>query len=156
MFYDFDIYRWAWLLLPPVLRRTRLYALLCVLLLPLHLMLQTFRAYRESAMRRINVNGQVIYIEKALNDAFSPVDREIYITDTPDDTARVYPQPEYTLSVYEAGAEGVAYIKAGGEAKYTADYVVNVPLSLEMKAEDIRVIVEYNKPAGRSYEIKYY
>ena len=69
MFYDIDIYRWAWLLLPPVLRRTRLYALLCVLLLPVHQMLNSFRSYRESAIRRVNVNGQVIYVEKALNDA---------------------------------------------------------------------------------------
>lgn len=156
MFYDIDIYRWAWLLLPPVLRRTRIYALLCVLLLPLHRMLNAFRAYRESAIRRVNVNGQVIYIEKALNDAFSPEERGIYITDTPDDAALLYPEAEHTLVIHEAGAAETAYVKAEDDAKYTADYVVNVPFSLALRLEEIRAVVEYNKPAGRSYEIKTY
>ena len=156
MFYDIDIYRWAWLLLPPVLRRTRLYAWMCVLLLPVHQTLVSFRAYRESAIRRVNVNGQVIYIEKALNDAFSPEERGIYITDTPDNAALLYPEAEHTLAVHEDGAAETAYVKAEGDAKYTADYVVNVPFSLVLRTEEIRAVVEYNKPAGRTYEIKTY
>ena len=156
MFYDIDIYRWAWLLLPPVLRRTRLYALLCVLLLPVHQMLNSFRSYRESAIRRVNVNGQVIYVEKALNDAFSPEGRGIHITDTPDAATLIYPETEYTFVIHEAGAAETAYVKAEGDAKYTADYVVNVPFSLALRLEEIRAVVENNKPAGRSYEIKTY
>ena len=104
MFYDIDIDKWGRQLLPPVLRRKRLQAFLRVLLLPLQQMKQSFSSYRDSAIGRVNVNGQVIYMEKALNDAFFLTEREIFITDAAGDMSRLYPEPEYTFIVHGDGS----------------------------------------------------
>lgn len=154
MFYDIDIDKWGRQLLPPVLRRKRLQAFLRVLLLPLQQMKQSFSSYRDSAIGRVNVNGQVIYMEKALNDAFFLTEREISITDAAGDMSRLYPEPEYTFIVHGDGA--ASYVKGEGDPRYTADFTVNVPSFLSDVQDTVREVIEYNKPAGRSYEIKMY
>lgn len=159
MFYRLDIYKWGLLLLPPVLRRRRLYALLRVMLGPLHGLMQDFRTFRTNSIYRMNINGQVIYIEKALNDAFLLENREIYLTDTADpiaDASVVYPDAGITMTVYEEGAADTTYIKAAGDGKLSADFIINVPSFLSSETERIRAIVEYNRPAGRSYGINIY
>lgn len=159
MFYNFDIYKWGLLLLPPVLRRKKLYALLTVLLKPLYDVLQRFNDFREDSIQRMNINGQVIYIEKALNDRFMLEYREIYITDAGDPmdaSSVVYPDPEITMTVYGSGNASVTYLLGATEGKLGADFIVNVPSFLSDNIDDIREIVEFNKPAGRSYDINIY
>lgn len=161
MWYNIDIYRLGYLLLPPVLRNGRLYAFLKVLLHPFFVLVTLFKNYRKSTLTTINTNGQVIYIEKALNDAFLFDDKLIYITDTGNDTysaSLLYPTEEGTMRVYEEGNEEVTYITASNEGKLNGDYQVNVPefLNNEKDLETIKTILDYNKPAGRAYVIKIY
>lgn len=159
MFYDFDIYKWGLLILPPVLRKNRIYALLSVLLKPLYDLLQVFKTFRSNTLQRININGQVIYMEKALNDRFLLEYHEIYITDTgsEDETSSVlYEDEGNTMIVYEDGSSSVTYLKGLDEGKIHADFVVNVPSFLDDYIDEIKVIIESNKPAGRSYSINIY
>ena len=159
MLYKLDIYKWGLFLLPPVLRKKRLFALLAVLLRPFHDLLQAFKEFRKNSLERLDINGQVAYIEKALNGRFLLEYREIYLTDTVDTISQgslLYPQEEETMAVYGNGDSIVTYLKSTGEGKQEADFIVNVPSFLSQHVDEIKTIVEYNKPAGRSYEIKIY
>lgn len=159
MWYNIDIYRLGYIMLPPVLRNRRLYALLKVLLHPFFVLVTLFKNYRKSTLTTINTNGQVIYIEKALNDAFAFDYKYIYLTDTGDAQSNIlYPEDANTMSVYQKGAEEVAYLTGSNEGKLGGDFIVNVPDFLDNDADlnKIKEIVEYNKPAGRGYVINVY
>lgn len=159
MFYNFDIYKWGLLLLPPVLRRKRLYALLTVLLKPLYDVLQRFNDFREDSIQRMNINGQVIYIEKALNDRFMLEYHEIYITDATDAleaSSLLYPESDVTMKVYGAESDSASYIYGAYEVRTGINFIVNIPSFLSGYVDEIKTIIEYNKPAGRSYKINMY
>lgn len=159
MWYNVDVYRLGLQLLPPLMRKRVLFALLCALLCPFRMLAELFRIFRRNSLSRLNVNGQVIYIEKALNDAFELKNREIYLSDTDDlmgNSSVLYPQQEQSAVVFGGDENGTLYIPAGGDGKADGDYIVNVPSFLETDLESIKTIVEYNKPAGRRYVIKVY
>jgi hypothetical protein len=40
-----------------------------------------FLSFRDSVLETLNHNGQVIYLEKILNDKYDPTNRDIYISD---------------------------------------------------------------------------
>ncbi len=159
MWYNVDVYKLGLQLLPPLLRKRVLFAFLRALLCPFRMLAELFRTFRRSSLSRLNVNGQVIYIEKALNDAFELQDGEIYLSDTDDlmgSCSVLYPQPEGSAMVFGGDENEILYIPAGGDGKADGDYIVNVPSFLEAELESIKTIVEYNKPAGRRYVIKVY
>lgn len=81
MWYDFDIIKYAQYVLRPSLRKRKIFAIISIFLLPLIFIYTLFKSYRKQAIDKLNINGQVIYIEKVLNDRFFLKDREIYITD---------------------------------------------------------------------------
>ncbi len=84
MWYDFDIIKYAQYVLPPVLRKKKVFALISVFQLSLIFIYSSFKKYRKQSIDKQNINGQVIYIEKALNDRFYLKNREIFITDIED------------------------------------------------------------------------
>lgn len=159
MWSNVDIYKLGYLLLPPTVRRGRLYAFMKVLLQPFFYLVTLFKEYRRSTLVTINTNGQVIYIEKALNDAFAFDYKYIYLTDTGDAQNNIlYPEEEKTMAVYQQGADEVAYLTGANEGKLDGDFIVNVPdfLDNETDLAKIKEIVEFNKPAGRGYVINVY
>lgn len=157
MWYNLDIYKFAQHLIPPSLRLSRLTAFINILLYPFYLVLQAFKIFRNNSLKKLNINGQVIYIEKALNDAFELKNGEIYLSDTDEVIGGVlYKDASQTMAVYASGEANVTYVMADNEGKHDGDYIVNVPSFLKTELESIKTIVEYNKPAGRSYVIKIY
>lgn len=157
MWYNVDIYKFGLQLLPPLLRKKSLFAFLCALLCPLRVLAELFKTFRSSSLSRLNVNGQVIYIEKALNDAFELKNGEIYLSDTDETVGGVlYGDASQTMAVHAGSEADVAYVMTDNEGKHDGDYIVNVPSFLETELESIKTIVEYNKPAGRRYVIKVY
>lgn len=156
MWYRIDIFRFAAMLLPPVLRRSRTFALLKVLVGGIAQLGSDFRAYRDDTGRRMALNGQVIYIEKALNDHFLLPDRTIHVSDIPSLQRTFYlPNGEDTAHVYDRGSPKVAYLSSGSE-NAQLKFIVNVPSYLASEINDIRNIIDYNKPAGRTYTINIY
>lgn len=159
MWYNVDVYKLGLQLLPLLLRKRVLFAFLCALLSPFHLLAELFKTFRSSSLKRLNVNGQVIYIEKALNETFDLKNGEIYLSDTDNlmgSGSMLYPQPEQSVVIFSGDESEILYIPSGGDGKANGDYIVNVPSFLETELESIKTIVEYNKPAGRSYVIKVY
>ena len=159
MWYNLDIYKFALHLIPPSLRKSKLTVILNVLLYPFGLLYQAFGAFRNNSLKRLNINGQVIYIEKALNDAYNLDKKEIFITDV-DSSAEgdsiIFPDNEKTMCVYANGEANVLYISSQNEGSHEGDFIVNLPSFLEAELNNIKNIVNYNKPAGRSYVIKLY
>ena len=138
-----------------------MFALLKVLLQPLVRLMEEFRQYRKNSLAQMEVNGQVIYLERALNKAFCFDEQLIYVTDGTDsvyETSLLYPDEDITIAVYPADADNVTYLNVDNGGSYEADYIVNVPsfLNTESDMRTIREIIDYNKPAGRSYNIKIY
>ncbi len=159
MWYNVDIYKLGAYLLPPFLRKKRMYAFLCVFLYPFYWLCKMFKDYRKTSLRKLNVNGQVAYIEKMLNDEFEFENREIYITDSDalkPNVADMYRDPSVTMTIYPESSEEKLYLESGDESIKSEDYIVNVPSFLADKLEVIKTIVEYNKPAGRTYKINLY
>lgn len=159
MWYNVDIYKLGVYLLPPFLRKKRLYAFLCVFLYPFYWLCKEFKDYRKTSLQKLNVNGQVAYIEKKLNDEFELENREIYITDSgalKPNLSDLYSDASVTMTVYPDNSEDVLYLESGNESVKSEDYIVNVPSFLEDQIERIRTLVEYNKPAGRTYKINLY
>lgn len=159
MWYNLDIYKLAQHLLPPLLRKKRLFAFLCVLLSPLYMLVQAFQAFRKQSESNMNINGQVIYIEKILNDTFFLTNKEIYLSDIPDRQLYLYTRNEGNQTLFflrdERNAERL-YIKQRNEGTMGSNYIVNVPSFLKDQVEEIQRIVEKYKPSGRKYIINIY
>ena len=70
MWYQFDIFKFAVQLVPPILRCKILIVFLDVITLPLRYIYNNFLSHREIVNKRLNITAGVQYIEKALNDVF--------------------------------------------------------------------------------------
>ena len=114
MWYDFDIIKYAQYVLRPSLRKRKIFAIISIFLLPLIFIYTLFKSYRKQAINKLNINGQVIYIEKVLN------------------------------------------IQQRGEGNYSGNYMVNIPSFLSTYENEIKNLIDYYKPAGRTYVLKIY
>lgn len=158
MWYKIDIFKFAFLLLPPPLRKKKMFAFLKVLTLPISYLHDELMKYRDLCDSRLSVNGQVIYIEKALNDYFLLQNKDIYITDYNVEEITdtyLYDEGDPPTYLYDEDSVNVTYL-SDGEVNDILRFIVNVPSYLDNKIEEIKAIVEYNKPAGRLYEINIY
>ena len=159
MWYNVDIYKLGAYLIPPFLRKKRMYAFICAFLAPFYNLCKIFKDYRKASLQKLNVNGQVIYIEKRLCDEFELEYRDIYITDSDSlksNIADMYSDASVTMAVYSKNSSDKLYLESGDVSAKAEDYIVNVPSFLSDKIEVIKTIVEYNKPAGRTYKINLY
>ena len=159
MWYDFDIIKYAQYVLRPSLRKRKIFAIISVFLLPLIFIYTLYKSYRKQAIDKLNINGQVIYIEKVLNDRFFLKNREIYITDIAGKEFYLYHRREEQIPSYlhkrSEGAE-IKYIQQRGEGNYSVHYMVNIPSFLSAYEGEIKNLIDYYKPAGRSYVLKIY
>ena len=159
MWYNVDVYKLGAYLLPPFLRKKRIYAFLCVFLYPFYWLSKMFKVYRKTSLQKLNVNGQVAYIEKMLNDEFEFEHRYIYITDSESlvpNPSDMYLDPSITMTIYPEESENVLYVGSGNDSNKLVDYIVNVPSFLADEIKRIRTLVEYTKPAGRTYKFNLY
>ena len=147
MWYDFDIIKYAQYVLRPSLRKRKIFAIISIFLLPLIFIYTLFKSYRKQAINKLNINGQVIYIEKVLNDRFFLKNREIYITD-------IAGKESYLYHRREGG--GKKHIQQRGEGNYSGNYMVNIPSFLSTYENEIKNLIDYYKPAGRTYVLKIY
>lgn len=157
-------------LLPPVMRGGLTVALLKVLTLPVRYIYEQLTARRKNADRRLNMTANVMYIEKALNEAFYLKERQIWIESTEaEDVVFWHRRDELQKDcyMYRRTERGVM-LKRRGESSYKDSFVVWVPTFLctsENTEEDkyggrnlreIRNLLSYYKPAGRTYRIELY
>lgn len=172
MWYKIDFTKLTVLLLPPILRCRFLTSLLGVMTVPLRHIYNKFCTLKETVDSRLNITCNVLYLEKALNDAFYLTDRQIYIETPEEEKVPAFhfsselqvPNYMYLLS------EGTGFVLTNkGESKVRLNFIVKVPnflcTSLESKDADdygwrylsmIKNILNIYKPAGRTYSIELY
>ena len=158
MWYDFDIIKYAQYVLPPVLRKKKVFALISVFQLSLIFIYSSFKKYRKQSIDKQNINGQVIYIEKALNDRFYLKNREIFITDIEDSVTYLHKRTDgqIPIYIYKRSEKGKTVLKYRDEGSYEGNFIVHIPSFLKEYETDIRNQVNYYKPAGRSFKIEIY
>lgn len=170
MWWKIDLVKLAVRLLPPVLRGGLTVALLKVLTLPLRHLYDQLTERRKNTDRRLLTTANVASMEKALNDAFYLTDGQIRIEST-DADERVYwhlrGETQHALYMHQKTGEGMM-LKRKGESSYRDSFVVMVPTFLctsENADEDkyggknlreIKNMLSYYKPAGRTYRIELY
>ena len=139
------------------MRKKKIFALISVFLLPLIFIYNSFKKYRKQLIDK-NINGQVIYIEKALNDRFFLKKREIFITDIEDSVTYLHKRTEGQIPVYiyKRSEKGKTVFKYRDEGSYEGNFIVHIPSFLKEYETDIRNQVNYYKPAGRSFKIEIY
>ncbi len=170
MWWKTDIVKMAVQLLPPVARGVLTVALVKVLTLPARHVYDRLVARRKVADRRLGTTANVISMEKALNDAFFLTYGQIRIeSGDADDRTFWYwkaegQEPPHMWMQTERGVT----LKRRGEASYKDSFVVRVPTFLCSSTDsaadryggknlrDIKILLNYYKPAGRTYRIELY
>ena len=161
MFYHFDVDRWIIHQLPPILRRSAIYAFLRVLLYPLKQLAETFHAYKELVDRQLSFNGFSDMMQRFLNDLFYYPDGTIYITDVVDQVVALSFIEEGFDPVYmsfDDETPAASFVLASWPpAQTVGQFVVHVPETMsEADIATIRQWVEYYKFAGTMFTIETY
>lgn len=158
MWYNFDIRKFGWQMLPPILRGKFLFAIIRVLLAPLVYIYDHFRDVKKMSDKTLEITGQVVSIEKALNDKYLFENRDIYISDVPEQLVLLYKRIERKKTAVfrkRSEVEKTENVFMRGEGRLF-DFIVNIPSDMRTYEADIRRIIDFYKPAGRSYTINYY
>ncbi|WP_294536891.1 hypothetical protein [uncultured Bacteroides sp.] len=160
MWYELDMVKLAQLLLPPFLRKPRLFSFIRVLVAPFSHLHDVFMSYRKQSMNRIVITGQVISLETNLNEMFFLKNNEIYITDVPAESFYMYndDEPFPGLMMYNDDEESPEqeFWRNDGEGRYDGDFIVNVPSFLRDYESQIRIFLDTYKVVGRKYIINIY
>ncbi len=141
--------------LPHALKRVRMTAWMVALLKPLVSLYNTFSAYRSSTRERLLSTGQVIYLERWLQERFIP---GIFIT-TEDRSHLYVGRNTDGTPLMVALAEEDHVVEVGKRADYEAEYdfIVHVPNITGKPTEaQVRAQVEIFRLAGKSYDINYF
>ena len=165
-----DFTRFVQQLLPPILRSKVMMALFRVFITPLRYLYDKFLAYQDSVSSRLSITANVQYIQKALNDAFYLTDNQIYIETPKEERAMVfYFQKEgQSANFFFCNGDKPFYRRYLDEGLSIETFVVFIPTFLctsldysddkyEGKhLQQIYNLLNYYKPAGRSYRIELY
>ena len=122
------------LLLPPFLRKTKIIAWLKALVKPLIDLYTTFMAYRQSVIYLLSFTGQVIYLEKLLNDTYNNGTSGIIIVDGNTlDFPYLFNKSEGVVDIYLYNLsenEDPFYLYNKSEFGTQIDFIVKVPALL--------------------------
>ena len=170
MWWKTDLLKLSVELLPPMLRGGLTVALLRVLMLPVRHIYAKLQARRKNANQRIGTTANVVSMEKALNDAFFLTDGQIMI-ESGDADDRVFwhmkADGQEPATLWMKTEKGTV-LKKRGEASYKDSFTVWVPTFLCTSTDstedryggrnlrDIKILLNYYKPAGRTYRIELY
>lgn len=151
-------------LIPPGLRKVRLMDFIWALLEGLRWLYEELQAFISETRKAIGKNGQVIVLEKLLNDAFDTSLRRIYIGDYIGfDTAAVWLISEnqvdpavYLISEIPPGS-GLPLFNSS-ELAGAVNFIVFIPLALQgtINLTHLTGILSAYKYAGMKYIIQYY
>jgi hypothetical protein len=170
--YDIDFYELSKQLLPVRLRKSKLLAWMRAMVAGVKQIFTEFKAFRgaetgalqsNSVLYDLAHNGQVCYVEAALNDVFDALSRGIYITDGEfDDPLYVYLEAELkpVWAPLESETPGLEplWLYTDAEVDSTgADFIVHVPSAVALGAvydlDRLKAIVNHYKLPGKRYSV---
>ncbi|WP_199118721.1 hypothetical protein [Pedobacter sp. ASV28] len=153
MWYKLDLNKLVVLLVPTFLRRPLFISWLQSLVAPLVSVQQSWYVKRLDNLYKLDHNGQICYLRKALNDAFDPSLRRIYITDG----------NKYTRAyIYTNGEQQTKYLgkmhlrQVDDYADTGVDFRVIMPsdFSLPSNIYQLRALIDFYKLASKRYLIE--
>ncbi len=148
-YFQLDIKKLVVLLLPTFLRHHKMVAWLHSLITPLIFLYNDFMQQREKHLYRLNHNGQVCYLRKALNDEFDREQRRIRIIDG-NQYNREY---IYTRAENRPKYLGRMYLRSRSDYEDTGvDFIVEVPKDTYNEIE-MKALIDYYKLASKRYKI---
>lgn len=144
-------------LTPVPLRKPKMTAMLITVAKPVKDLYSDFLGYRDFTNYWLNINPQVCFMQKALNDRWDIADRRIRIVDAIEYNASpLFLKAENKPSRLFTKAEGipkVLYTKAE-TAAFTVDFIVKVPADVVFDMSEMRAFVEAMKLASKTFQIK--
>jgi hypothetical protein len=149
------------LLLPIVLRRTLISALLNIATASIDTVQTESTALYDATNYRLKFNELKIYIERYLNDQYDPTDRMIRITDVEQEqNTYIFNSNEdneniYIWNVGEEDGEDV-YLFNDSEIDDIEDFIVEVPVALVFNEDALRRDVDIFRLPGMKYSIQTY
>lgn len=158
--YDIDFARWGLLMLPTFWRRQLFMAVVRALMAPFDTLHRQFISARESALYRLDHNGQVCRLRGLLNDLFDPFYRRIEIADSVQTTEVVvaYARDDERAWVVPARFDGRVLVSSRGYAGVGGvDFAVCIPAAIEggIDLSRLRAVVSTYKLASKRFEIIY-
>lgn len=147
-------------LIPLQVRGAKFVAWLGSMLAPLQSLNATFKAWGDGQRYNLQFTGQVVYLERILNDLFDNSLRRIYIADP----AGQYAVTTFLWNRIEAQATTYFYNKAEAATAPTVrnrsevfvaltDFVVKIPASLNvtLTKNQMKKIINRYRQAGKQY-----
>ncbi len=152
MWYNLNIKKLSILLLPILLRKKRIIKYLFCLTKPLESLHYIWLQMRNDNIYKLNHNGQVCYLRKALNDSFDPVKRRIIITGA----QRYKEQYIYTSAEKKPKYLGVMYLhRTADYGDKGIDFLVLAPAELlDENNYEMKALINYYKLASKRYRIE--
>lgn len=151
MWYNIDYDKLVIDMLPTFLRKARLIAFVQSCVLPIKQKHYQWLNKRNQDWYKINHNGQICFLRKALNDALDISLRRIYIGD-----GNAFPR-KYIYTHQEAQPRyiGTYYIYQRSEFIGTgADFIVYVPQEIiDNNWHELNAIIKFYKLASKRYQI---
>ena len=160
---------YAWLLaelvrnlLPAYLRQLKRMAWLESLLAPADDIQQDFVRWGQTTLYALDFTGQVISLERRLNDEFDPVLRRIYLSDDAyiqesflfrDATTNSSEETEFLFYDGTHSSGEAFWLYQDGYAG-EVDFYVNVPASLAYDAPRLTALVHQYKMAGKRFALQ--
>ncbi|HUM50496.1 MAG TPA: hypothetical protein PK431_01735 [Chitinophagales bacterium] len=144
-------------LLPFDLRKIRIISYLFALIEPIKAMYNAFLQFMLDQLYDAKINGQVIKLERVLNDTFDPIDRRIFITDGEYYTPSVFYEEYKDIPVifYEEGNinNPIFYSETSLDGRVSFNFFVNVPESVFFDKTHVRAVVNKYRIFGRTFDI---
>ncbi|TCI93694.1 hypothetical protein [Tenacibaculum sp. M341] len=157
--YNIDFNKQISLLLPTFKRKIKITSYLKALIKPLTELYknlnsgESFLEFYKNTLYKLNHNGQVVYLQKVLNDRFDKDLRRIYITDGLFNT----PTYVYPHIVEKDVYLNTQYIFSGTDLAFKdVDFVVVFPTDVNISDEvgiRIKSLINYYKLASKTYDI---
>lgn len=168
--YNIHWERFRHMLVPGLVRKPKLLAMLKALLVPQVLEYERFRAFASSAVYRVSHNGSIVSLTEMLNDKFNaenwrelPPDERIYIRNIQQkDAVRFYSDAaNKEVGFYSAPNQTVGFRYSLEFNPDAADFTVYVPVALQPGAPELlegflirmRGQLDYYKLYAKKYRI---
>lgn len=154
--FDLDFNKVVVWLLPRMVRTVFNVAWLKALVQPVVTLYNTFLTYRNDTQYKLNHNGQVCYLEAALNDTFDTAERRIYLTDAGGDVITLINRDTDgdPLIINDDPNGGIIIHNDSAYFGGSYDFIVNIPYQFsEADIYQLRALVNYYKLAGKRYDV---
>ena len=151
--YTVDYSRLKDLLLPTFMRKPKTRAYLLALVRPLDTLYTLLMTYRRDTLYKLQHNGQVVLLQKVLNDRFDKEQRRIYV----DDGIVNDPTYMHTHAEDKPVYLGTQYIYTRAELAYKdVNFTVVLPAGMTLSDEErvrMKSLINYYKLAAKTYRI---